>query len=83
MPIDVLVWEGLNEDRDHVTVWRSASGDFPIAFRNNAEGYAGSTILPKEALDKMTDAPGSPEATNRENDANPVSSTELTSKEEE
>lgn len=47
---DVELWKGLNVDGDTVTVWRSESGDFPIAFNNDEEGYAGATVIPKEAI---------------------------------
>lgn len=47
---DLKLWEGVNVDGDTVIIWRSESGDFPIAFRNDEDGYAGSTVIPKEAL---------------------------------
>jgi len=51
--MDKLIWEGTNSDGDKVTVWRSESGDYPIAYHSDKERFAGATVIPKEALDAL------------------------------
>lgn len=54
--IDNLIWEGINEIGDTVTVYKlNDNGEYPISYHNGDKhnGYAGATTIPKEVIEKI------------------------------
>lgn len=45
-------WQGKNSEGDLVTIVVK-DNDFMVSYINSKEGYAGATVVPKEALEQL------------------------------